>query len=287
MHNTNAISSGFVSSVDSGAVLTEKPVFRLVEREWEALITRSVKHLSVLEVKALVQTAQLRHVAIIMDGNRRWAKSKKLPTLMGHHRGSQRLKEIIKYAASVGVQALTCYAFSTENWQRTEEEVSYLMNLMGDVLSKELEAIAALNVKILFLGDFSAVPEFLQAIFTQAINRTQHNTGLVLQLAINYGSQQELTHVVQHLVTEVQRGVLAPQAITAQHIEQCLSIHNQLPMVDLLIRPGGEQRLSNFLLWQSAYAELYFCETLWPDFSAKHFTEAIQTFCKRQRRFGK
>jgi undecaprenyl diphosphate synthase len=287
MNNTNAISSGFVSSVDARAVLTEKPLLGLVEREWHALISRAVKHLSVFEVKSLVQTAQLRHVAIIMDGNRRWAKSKKLPTLMGHHRGSQRLKEIIKYAASVGVEALTCYAFSTENWQRTEEEVSYLMNLMGDVLSKELEAIAALNVRILFLGDFSAVPEFLQAIFTQAISRTANNTGLVLQLAINYGSQQELTHTIQQLVHQVQQGLLTPEAITAQHIEQCLSIHNQLPMVDLLIRPGGEQRLSNFLLWQSAYAELYFCETLWPDFSAKHFTEAIQTFCKRQRRLGK
>jgi undecaprenyl diphosphate synthase len=259
----------------------------LVEREWAVLLQRPYKQLKELEVKALIKTANLRHVALIMDGNRRWAKAKKLPTLMGHHRGSQRLKELIKYASSVGVEALTCYAFSTENWQRTEEEVSYLMSLMGDVLSKELEAIAALNVRIIFLGCFEAVPTFLQEIFLQAIERTKNNTGLALQLAINYGSHQELTLAVQALMVQVKAGVLDETTLTSAHIEQCLVAQNQLPMVDLLIRPGGEQRLSNFMLWQSAYAELYFCETLWPDFSALHFVEAVQTFCKRQRRFGK
>jgi len=259
----------------------------LVEREWDVLLQRPFKHLTALEVKALVKTANLRHVAIIMDGNRRWAKAKKLPTLMGHHRGSQRLKELIKYASSVGVEALTCYAFSTENWQRTEEEVSYLMSLMGDVLSKELEAIAALNVRIIFLGCFEAVPTFLQEIFLQAIERTKNNTGLALQLAINYGSHQELTSAVQSIVAQVQAGTLDATNLTPAHIEQCLVAQNHLPMVDLLVRPGGEQRLSNFMLWQSAYAELYFCDTLWPDFSALHFVEAVQTFCKRQRRFGK
>ena len=259
----------------------------LVEREWNVLLQRPFKQLTVLEVKALVKTANLRHIAIIMDGNRRWAKAKKLPTLMGHHRGSQRLKEIIKYASAVGVEALTCYAFSTENWQRTEEEISYLMSLMGDVLSKELEAIAALNVRILFLGRFEAVPAFLQEIFLKAIDHTKHNTGLTLQLAINYGSHQELTVAVQSLMTQAKAGMLDETTLTPAHIEACLGAENPLPMVDLMIRPGGEQRLSNFLLWQSAYAELYFLDTFWPDFSALHFVEAIQTFCKRQRRFGK
>lgn len=259
----------------------------LVEREWDVLLQRPLKQLTTLEVKALVQTAPLRHVAVIMDGNRRWAKTKKLPTLMGHHRGSQRLKEIIKYASSVGLEALTCYAFSTENWQRTEEEVSYLMSLMGDVLSKELEAIAALNVRILFLGCFEAVPTFLQEIFTQAIERTKGNTGLTLQLAINYGSHQELTLAVGQLIAQAKAGELDETTLTPAHIEACLVAQNKLPMVDLMIRPGGEQRLSNFLLWQSAYAELFFSETLWPDFSTLHFIDAVQTFCKRQRRFGK
>ena len=282
---TISVSSQSASSSMHGQCVAE--FLPLVEREWDVLLQRPLKQLTTLEVKALVQTAPLRHVAVIMDGNRRWAKTKKLPTLMGHHRGSQRLKEIIKYASSVGLEALTCYAFSTENWQRTEEEVSYLMSLMGDVLSKELEAIAALNVRILFLGCFEAVPTFLQEIFTQAIERTKGNTGLTLQLAINYGSHQELTLAVGQLIAQAKAGELDETTLTPAHIEACLVAQNKLPMVDLMIRPGGEQRLSNFLLWQSAYAELFFSETLWPDFSTLHFVDAVQTFCKRQRRFGK
>ncbi|MCX5921339.1 MAG: polyprenyl diphosphate synthase [Candidatus Melainabacteria bacterium] len=282
---TISVSSQSASSSMHGQCVAE--FLPLVEREWDVLLQRPLKQLTTLEVKALVQTAPLRHVAVIMDGNRRWAKTKKLPTLMGHHRGSQRLKEIIKYASSAGLEALTCYAFSTENWQRTEEEVSYLMSLMGDVLSKELEAIAALNVRILFLGCFEAVPTFLQEIFTQAIERTKGNTGLTLQLAINYGSHQELTLAVGQLIAQAKAGELDETTLTPAHIEACLVAQNKLPMVDLMIRPGGEQRLSNFLLWQSAYAELFFSETLWPDFSTLHFVDAVQTFCKRQRRFGK
>ncbi len=236
-------------------------------------------------IQTLVQTTGLQHVAVIMDGNRRWAKQKHFPSLLGHKQGVDVLKALVRYCGEVHIGALTVYAFSTENWQRDTEEVGYLMKLFLEALAAELHHLHANNVRIRFIGDLNAFAPALQALIQTAHNKTEANTGLNFQIAANYGGRHELTQAMQTLGQKIQAGTLAPEAIT----EDLIRAHLYQPTLkdpDLLIRTGGEFRTSNFLLWQCAYTEFYVTPTLWPDFNIAAFNAAIEDFAARQRRFG-
>ncbi len=237
------------------------------------------------ETSALIRESRLRHVAIIMDGNRRWAKQKFLPTLMGHKQGVDALRTLVRYVNDVGLEALTVYAFSTENWQRSDEEVGYLMKLFLEALAAELDALHQSNVQIRFIGDLSAFSPSLVSLIETAHQKTANNTGLKFQIAANYGGRQEIMQAVQTLAKQVQSGDLQPEAITEEKL-QALLYTQGLPELDLLIRTGGDARISNFLLWQATYAELYFTETLWPDFAPQAFDAAVAEFARRERRYG-
>jgi len=233
----------------------------------------------------LIQSSQLRHIAIIMDGNRRWAKQKHLPALMGHRQGVEALKNIVRELSDIGVEALTVYAFSTENWKRDDAEVGYLMGLFVEALSRELSQLAKNNVVIRFIGDLKALPEKLQEMIADAYNLTKNNTGLKLQIAANYGARHEIMHAAQQLAQDYQTGKIQLSDFTEDNFKKQLYT-NDLPDPDLLIRTGGESRLSNYLLWQCAYAEIYITETLWPDFNSAALKEALDDFSNRQRRYG-
>lgn len=237
------------------------------------------------DIPALVQSVKLRHVAIIMDGNRRWAKSKLMPTLLGHKKGVDALRKLVRYSQDIGLEALTVYAFSTENWQRGSEEVGYLMKLFLEALAGELEAMHQNNVRIRFIGDISAFPETLRNLMQTAHDKTAQNTGIQFQIAANYGGRQEIVNIMRHLGQAVQDGTLKPEEITEERVQEHLYTQG-LPDPDLLIRTGGEYRISNYLLWQCAYAEFYITETLWPDFSPQAFDEALREFARRERRYG-
>ncbi len=226
-----------------------------------------------------------KHIAIIMDGNRRWAKERNIETRLGHKEGAETLKKIAKYANKIGIQYLTVYAFSTENWKRTKEEVGALMGLLqmyvNDFLNdKELE-----NIKINVLGDVSKLEPGLQKSIQKAIDRTRDYTGMTLNVAFNYGGRDEITKAVQKIAKKVQNQEITIQDIDEQYVADNLYTQGQLEP-DLLIRTGGEQRISNFLLWQLAYTEFLFIDKYWPDFSAKDLDEAIEVFEQRNRKFG-
>lgn len=226
-----------------------------------------------------------KHIAIIMDGNRRWAKERNLETRLGHKEGAETLKKIAKYANKIGIKYLTVYAFSTENWKRTKEEVGALMGLLqmyvNDFLNdKELE-----NIKINILGDVTKLEPGLQKSIQKAIDRTKDYTGMTLNVAFNYGGRDEITKAVQKIATKVQNNDIAIQDIDEQYVSENLYTKGQLEP-DLLIRTGGEQRVSNFLLWQLAYTEFLFIDKYWPDFSEADLDEAIKVFETRNRKFG-
>jgi undecaprenyl diphosphate synthase len=240
---------------------------------------------SLPEASELIRQSGLRHIAIIMDGNRRWAKQRHLPTLVGHKQGVDALKKLVRYCGNIGIEALTVYAFSTENWNRSSDEVGYLMKLFLEALSAELDALHENNVRIRFIGDLSSFPSALQELIHQAHTKTAQNTGVQFQIAANYGGRQEMVQAMQQLGREIQTEKLQPEEISEAHIQAHLYTRD-LPEPDLLIRTGGEFRISNYLLWQCAYAEFYVTETLWPDFSPEALNEAIQEFIRRERRFG-
>ena len=226
-----------------------------------------------------------KHIAIIMDGNRRWAKDRGLETRQGHKEGAETLKKIAKYANKIGIEYLTVYAFSTENWKRTKEEVGALMGLLQMYLNdfykdKDLE-----NIKINVLGDISKLDAGLQNGIKKAIERTKHYTGLTLNVAFNYGGRDEITKTVQKIASKVKNNEMLVEDINEQLISDNLYTAMQ-PDPDLLIRPGGEKRISNYLLWQLAYTEFLFIDKYWPDFSEKDLDEAIQIFENRNRKFG-
>lgn len=226
-----------------------------------------------------------KHIAIIMDGNRRWAKERNVETRLGHKEGAETLKRIAKYANKIGIQYLTVYAFSTENWKRTKEEVGALMGLLqmyvNDFLNdKELE-----DIKINILGDVSKLEHGLQKSIQKAIDRTKNYSGMTLNVAFNYGGRDEITKAVQKIAIKVQNNEIAIQDIDEQYISDSLYTQGQLEP-DLLIRTGGEQRVSNFLLWQLAYTEFLFIDKYWPDFSEEDLEEAIKVFEQRNRKFG-
>lgn len=237
------------------------------------------------EFSELVQSCGLKHVAIIMDGNRRWAKQRHFPTLMGHKKGVDALRTLVRYGSDHGLQAMTVYAFSTENWQRGAEEVGYLMRLFVEALSMELAELHRNNVQIRFIGDISAFPKDLRDLIQSAHAKTENNTGLKFQIAANYGGRQEIVNAMRQLGEEIRQGKLSPDEISEELIQSRLYTQG-LPDLDLLIRTGGDSRISNYLLWQSAYAEFYVTDTLWPDFSPQAFEQAVAAFAQRERRYG-
>ena len=226
-----------------------------------------------------------QHVAIIMDGNGRWAKRRGMPRSMGHRAGADVLKEIVMAADEIGIRALTVYGFSTENWKRPEQEVSLLMSLIKEYLNNNVKYMHEHNVRIRFIGFIGALSEELQEIIRDAELLTKNNTGLTLQLAINYGGRDEIVRTVQELTQSVLDGQLAVQDITEQYISDHLYTQ-EFSDVDLLIRPSKDYRISNFLLWQLAYAEFWFTDLHWPDFTKETLLEAVAAYQKRERRFG-
>jgi undecaprenyl diphosphate synthase len=226
-----------------------------------------------------------RHVAIIMDGNGRWAKARRLPRIAGHKQGVEAVRRVSKAAREQGVEVLTLYAFSSENWRRPEEEVRDLMGLLRHFLKNELKDLVAENVRLRVIGDYHALSGDLVTMIDEAIARTSANTGATLVIALNYGAQAEIVAAARRLAAAAQAGEVAPEAIDEAMFSDALTTHG-LPPLDLLIRTSGEQRLSNFLLWQAAYAELLFVETLWPDFDGAALADAIAQFGRRHRRFG-
>ena len=227
-----------------------------------------------------------QHVAAIMDGNGRWAKKRGLPRIMGHRRGVETLKDLLRCCKDWGIPALTVYAFSTENWGRPIEEVDFLMTLFESVLQRELNEMIAEDVRIEFVGDLNALAPSLRQEIAKAKLATQHNQGVRFTIATNYGGRQEIVRACQSIAAEVQRGGIEIADIDENTLSQHLYTAD-LPDPDLLIRTSGEMRLSNFLLWQLAYAELHISDTLWPDFDRHSFHQALLDFQQRQRRFGK
>ncbi|NJO52134.1 MAG: isoprenyl transferase [Leptolyngbyaceae cyanobacterium RM2_2_4] len=227
-----------------------------------------------------------RHVAVIMDGNGRWAKRQGLPRIMGHRRGVDTLKDLLRCCKDWGVKALTAYAFSTENWGRPLEEVDFLMTLFERVLRQELREMMAEDVQIHFVGNLDALPRSLQAEINRSMLETQKNQGIQFTVATNYGGRQEIIQACRAIATQVQQGLLQPDQIDESVFERHLYTAG-ICDPDLLIRTSGEMRISNFLLWQVAYAELYITETLWPDFDRTEFHRALCAYQQRDRRFGK
>ncbi len=227
-----------------------------------------------------------RHVAVIMDGNGRWAKQQGLPRIMGHRRGVDTLKDLLRCCRDWGIKALTAYAFSTENWGRPLEEVDFLMTLFERVLRQELREMMAENVQIHFVGNLQALPRSLQQEIERSMAETQDNQGIQFTIATNYGGRQEIVHACRAIASQVEQGHLKPDEIDEAVFERHLYTAG-LCDPDLLIRTSGEMRVSNFLLWQMAYAEIYITETLWPDFDRTEFHRALCDYQKRDRRFGK
>lgn len=232
-----------------------------------------------------IRSALPRHVAIIMDGNGRWAKGQGLLRTAGHAQGVETLHNIVQAASDIGLEVLTVYAFSTENWKRPAVEIDFLMQLFSTYLDKELQGMHENNVRIRFIGRMDELSPLLQKKVAGAEELMRENTGLRFNVAVNYGSQDELLRMVQKIVSEVQAGTLAADDITAETMEERLDTAG-LPPVDLVIRTSGDQRMSNFLLWQAAYAEFYFTEKNWPDFMPADFVEALKVYAGRDRRFG-
>lgn len=227
-----------------------------------------------------------RHVAVIMDGNGRWAKQRGLPRVMGHRRGVSTLKALLRCCRDWGIAALTAYAFSTENWGRPVEEVDFLMTLFERVLRQELNEMMAENVRIRFVGNLEALPRSLRHEIDRAVSETAQNQGICFSVATNYGGRQEIVQACRAIAQQVQDGLLNPNEIDETLFSQYLYTA-EVGDPDLLIRTSGEMRISNFLLWQLAYAEMYVTNTLWPDFDQAEFHQALMAFQQRDRRFGK
>ncbi|MFD0587550.1 isoprenyl transferase [Paenibacillus sp. GCM10027627] len=226
-----------------------------------------------------------QHVAIIMDGNGRWAKKRGLPRVAGHHSGMKTVKRITMAADRLGVKYLTLYAFSTENWKRPKAEVDFLMKLPQQFLEIELDELVAKNVQVRMMGTRDNLPPHTIGALEEAILKTKNNTGLVLNFALNYGSRMEMMEAVKGIANDVKQGKLAIEHIDEETMSSRL-LSGGMPDPDLLIRTSGELRLSNFMLWQLAYSELWFTDVYWPEFTEKHFYEAIAQYQRRARRYG-
>ena len=232
------------------------------------------------DIKKIAEECNLKHIAVIMDGNRRWAKERNLPSMVGHKKGVDALKATMRACDAFGIKYLTVYAFSTENWNRKPEEVNFLMDLLAQTLKNELKEMDENNVVISFIGDTTKLSDKLQEILKNAVETTKNNTGVNLQIAFNYGSRDELVHAVKNIIKE---GITD---ITEEVISNHLYTKN-IPDPDLLIRTGGEMRVSNYLLWQIAYSEFIVIPEFWPEFNKEKLAECILEYKRRNRRFGK
>jgi len=237
-------------------------------------------------IRQIDKTKVPQHVAIIMDGNGRWAQGQALPRAKGHIEGVRRVEEIIDTARELGVKVVTLFTFSTENWNRPENEVLVIMNILTAVLERKLPKLNSDNIRLRMIGRTERIPNPLLQTIENVIDKTKNNTGLIVNLAFNYGARVEIIDAVQCIAKSVQEGHLNIEDICEDTISQALYTKG-LPDPDLLIRTSGEQRISNFLLWQLSYAEFYFTEKLWPDFDSKELKKAILEFQKRERRYGK
>jgi undecaprenyl diphosphate synthase len=226
------------------------------------------------------------HLAIIMDGNGRWAKQKGFLRAIGHKNGAKAVRRTVESCAKLGIKNVTLYAFSTENWNRPKAEVTTLMKLLISSLKKEIKTLQENNIKLNAIGNLTNLPEGVQVELEEVIKKTAENTRMTLTLALSYGSREELVQAVKKISNKVKNNIISEDSIDDSIINQHLYTHN-LPEVDLVIRTSGEHRISNFLLWQIAYAEFYFTDVLWPDFTEDHLYEAIRSYQKRERRFGK
>ena len=227
-----------------------------------------------------------KHVAIIMDGNGRWANLQGKSRVKGHQQGARTVRDIVEEAKSQGIKYLTLYAFSKDNWSRPKEEVNILMKLLVTSLKKEYNRLINNNIRLQSIGEVNDLPTPVKDELNYVIIKTKNNTGMVLTLAINYGGKEELTQAMKAIAFKVKNSIISPEKVDHSTINQHLYSRN-LPAVDLLIRTSGEERISNFLLWHIAYAELYFTDTLWPDFKKEDLHKAIVDYAKRERRFGK
>ncbi len=227
-----------------------------------------------------------RHIAIIMDGNGRWARSRMLPRPVGHREGVKSVRRVVEACINKGVRALTLFAFSSENWRRPTDEVSLIMGLFVHTLKKEVNALDRNGVRLRFIGDRGAFSEDLRALIEESEAQTRNNTRLDLVIAANYGGQWDITRAFKRLAGRIESGELQAKDITSDVVADEMSM-SDLPLPDLFIRTGGEQRISNFLLWQLAYTELYFTEVLWPAFAERQLDEALLWYANRQRRFGR
>lgn len=229
------------------------------------------------------------HIAIIMDGNGRWATQRQLPRTAGHKQGVEAIKKVVERANELGVKIVTAYAFSTENWGRPKSEIDYLMNLPKLFFNSYMKQLMANDVQLKVIGEINGLPDKTQAVIRDALDKTKNNTGLILNIALNYGSQDEIVRAVQKIAHKAQKGQIKIEDIDknllANHLDTSFLGEEAAP--DLLIRTSGEIRLSNFLLWQLAYSEFYFTDVLWPDFDGKQLDLAIKSYNERQRRFGK
>jgi undecaprenyl diphosphate synthase len=234
----------------------------------------------------MILSKQPRHIAIIMDGNGRWAKRKLLPRYAGHQAGLGTVRRIIKYSIKQGVEVLTLFAFSSENWKRPPQEVNLLMKLFMTALQREVKKLHKNNIRLRLIGNREAFSEKLQGLIADAENLTKDNTQFTLVIAANYGGRWDIADTAKRLALEVQQGSLNIEDIDEKLFNSQMNL-SDLTEPDLFIRTGGEQRISNFLLWQLAYTEMYFTNTLWPDFNEEHFMEALKSFGSRERRFGR
>lgn len=226
-----------------------------------------------------------KHIGIIMDGNGRWAKNKMLPRSLGHKAGVETIREIVKECNKLDVKYLTLYAFSTENWKRPKEEVNTLMKLLVEYLKKEIDELHSQNVVVRYIGDISKLPIICQQELHNAYNKTKDNKGLVLNLALNYGGRTEIVHAIKEMIIKVQNGEIGIESIDENAFSRFLYTKG-IPDPDIIIRTAGEQRLSNFLLWQCAYSEFWYTNIKWPDFKKEHLNKAIYDYQNRDRRFG-
>ncbi len=226
-----------------------------------------------------------KHIAIVMDGNGRWAKQRRLPRIAGHRAGQEAVRRTVRACAERGIEALTLFAFSSENWRRPEQEVSLLMELFLKALQSEVGDLHKNNIRVRIIGERSAFEAKLQQQMEAAEQLTQANTGLCLVIAANYGGRWDITQAARQIGYRIEHAQLRAEQVTAEVLGSCMALHD-LPEPDLFIRTAGEQRISNFLLWQLAYTELYFTDTLWPDFDVPDLEQALAAYASRERRFG-
>lgn len=232
-----------------------------------------------------MENIEIKHIAIIMDGNRRWAKKNNMPVKLGHKQGAETLKKIVRYANKIGIKYMTVYAFSTENWKRSKEEVDALMSLLENYLDQFSREADDENIVIRVLGDEEALSESLRNKINEVVSATKDNTGIIFNIALNYGGRNEIVSATKNICKDVKNGLIKPEDITEKMFSSYLYTKDD-PDPDLLIRTSGEIRLSGFLPWQSVYSEFYFTDVLWPDFTEKNLDEAIAEYNKRNRKFG-